>query len=316
MKKNLLSLSLIAIMFLAFSCDNPKTTQQKLDEVAAIEFSRDTVFNNYVEYRTGNFPLIITVPHGGQMLDSTLEVRTRENCPDPKFFTGYDTWTPELSEAVDSVVFARTGMYPHIVAMKLKRTYIDVNRTLENAIVTGCKETEAYYKEFFDQVNAAKKSITDVYGSGLLLDFHSHGHKKQEIELGYQITKDQMNMSDEELNSSDLMKNAGIYNLMKVNKQGQTFAQHLRGEYSFGTLLHKNGTPCIPHSENPQPLETKYFSGANVTKSSGSCSGGTIDAIQLEFHRESRNTPEARKETVENLITTVEQYLDLHYNFK
>ncbi len=279
-------------------------------------FRRDTIKSDYCEYRTGNFPLIITVPHGGKLVDSTLVLRTKENCPDPKFTTSYDSNTPELAELVDSIVFARTGKYPHIVFMNLKRTYIDVNRELINAVPKDCDELVNVYNRFYSNINSAKESIDNNFGAGLLLDFHAHGHKKQEIEIGYQIVKDSLNLSDEKLNVSGLESSCGIYNLIKTNKADQSFSDYIRGDNAFGTLLYKNGTPCIPHKDNPQPLDTKYFSGAYVTKSSGSCSGGTIDAIQLEFNRESRQMPDNRLKTAENLISTVQQFFNIHYNFK
>lgn len=278
-------------------------------------FIRDTIKNNYCEYRTGNYPLIITVPHGGRLVDSTFILRTKENCSDPKFAIPYDTNTPELAELIDSIVFARTGKYPHIVFMRLKRTYIDVNREMKYAVPVGCSKIVDVYNNFYTFINSAKQNITNDFGAGLLLDFHAHGHQKQEVEIGYQISKDNLNLSDEELNNAGLDTLCGIYNIVKINKLNQTFAQYLRGDNSFGTLLYNNGTPCIPHKYNPQPLDTKYFSGAYVTKSSGSCSGGTIDAIQLEFNGDSRKEPIKRIETVNNLVSTIEQFFEIHYNF-
>ena len=148
-------------------------------------FNRDTLISNYTEYRKGNYPLIVTVPHGGREIDSTLTLRTKVNCPDPKFTISYDSQTPELADLVDSIVFARTGKYPHIVIMKLKRTYIDVNRDIVNAIPIGCDKIVGIYNNFYENIALAKSSIDKQYGAGLLLDFHSHGHNKQEIEIGY-----------------------------------------------------------------------------------------------------------------------------------
>lgn len=279
-------------------------------------FRRDTLYTAYTEFRTGNYPLIITVPHGGKIRDSTLIPRTRKNCPDPKFAVPYDSHTPELAELIDSIVFARTGKYPYLVFMKLKRTYIDVNRELKYAVAQGSAEAEQIYNVFYEKIAEAKKRITDIYGSGLLLDLHAHGHAKQEIEIGYQIPSGEMNLSDEELNRSGLEKQSGICNLVKQNKQNLDFAALLRGDLSFGTLLFQYGTPCIPHSRNKTPGETKYFSGGFLTKYNGSGNGGSIDAIQLEFNRDSRKEIPERIKTAENIVSAVEKYLDLHYDLK
>lgn len=276
-------------------------------------FRRDTVYEAYTEFRTGNYPLIITVPHGGRFLDSSLVIRTRENCPDPKFATPYDSHTPELAELIDSIVFARTGKYPYIVFMKLKRTYLDANRELQYAVAQGSKEAERIYRGFYDKIALAKKRVAQAYGAGLLLDLHAHGHAKQEVEIGYQIPLKQMNLSDEELDHSNLAKETGIYHLVQHNKQHIGFAQLIRGDLSFGTLLFEAGTPCIPHSKNKMPGTTKYFSGGFITRYNGSGNGGSVDAIQLEFNSASRKEPAKRRQTAENVVSAVEKYLELHY---
>lgn len=311
--KKIFRLSVFTLLLCTFvSCG----TYKKGATVPEKAFKRDTLLTAYTEFRTGNYPLIITVPHGGKIIDSTLILRTRENCPDPKFAVPYDSHTPELGELIDSIVFARTGKYPYLVFMKLKRTYIDVNRELKYAVAQGSKEAEQIYNVFYEKIAEAKKRITDTYGSGLLLDLHAHGHAKQEIEIGYQIPPGQLNLSDEELNRSGLEKQSGICNLVKQNKQNLHFAALLRGDLSFGTLLFQYGTPCIPHSTNKTPGETKYFSGGFLTKYNGSGNGGSIDAIQLEFNRDSRKEIPERIKTAENIVSAVEKYLDLHYDLK
>ena len=72
----------------------------------------------------------------------------------------------------------------------------------------------------------------------------------------------------------------------------------------------------MPHKENPRPLDNKDFSGAYVTKKSGTCSGGTIESIQLEFNGDSRREPDKRLETAENLVTTINQFFGIHYSFE
>lgn len=46
------------------------------------KFVREYEIVNHVEYRTGNAPLIISVPHDGPRTDDALVKRTQENCPD------------------------------------------------------------------------------------------------------------------------------------------------------------------------------------------------------------------------------------------
>ncbi len=281
-----------------------------------VNFVRQTLTSSYIEYRTGNYPLIITVPHGGSQTDGSLTLRTTTNCPDPEFSTVYDTYTPELADLLDSVVFARTGKYPYMIICRLKRTYIDVNRPLEYAIPNGSTAAKNIYDKFYNYIDQSKNLIFAKYGTGLLLDIHAHGHDKQEVEIGYQLSTAELNLSDAEIDNSNLAGQSGIYNLSKTVKATQSFSQILRGDKSFGTLLNNNGIACIPNKTNPSPGTTSYFNGGYITQSRGSGSGGTIDAIQLEFNRDSRSDKIARKNTAEQVIKTTEQFFNLNYTFK
>lgn len=312
-----IGISILAILILSCSKANePVVIPPGNNPGGEVKFVRQTLTSSYIEYRTGNFPLIITVPHGGSQTDLSLTLRTTTNCPDPEFTTVYDTNTPELAELIDSVVFAKTGKYPYVIFCRLKRTYIDVNRKLEYAIPQGSVAAKSIYDKFYDYIDQSKNLIFAKYGSGLLLDIHAHGHEKQEVEIGYQLSTSQLNLSDSEIDISNLAGQSGIYNLSKTVSSKQTFSQILRGDNSFGTLLKANGIDCIPHKSNPSPGSTPYFSGGYITKISGSGTGGTIDAIQLEFHRDSRNDPKLRKNTAEQLVKTIELFFNLNYNFK
>jgi hypothetical protein len=281
-----------------------------------VKFVRQTITSSYIEYRTGNYPLIITVPHGGSLTDGSLTLRTTANCPDPEFSTVFDTYTSELAELLDSVVFARTGKYPYIIFCRLKRTYVDMNRPLEYAIPNGNVAAKSIYDKFYNYIDQSKNMIFAKYGTGLLLDIHAHGHDKQEVEIGYQLSTTELNLSDAEIDNSNLAGQSGIYNLSKMVKATQSFSQLLRGDKSFGTLLNNNGIACIPNKTNPSPGTTSYFSGGYITQSRGSGSGGTIDAIQLEFNRDSRSDKISRKNTAEQVIKTTELFFNLNYTFK
>lgn len=280
------------------------------------KFVRQTLTSSYIEFRTGNYPLIITIPHGGSQVDGSLTVRTESNCPDPEFTTVYDTNTPELAELIDSVVFARTGKYPYVIFCRLKRTYIDVNRQIDYAIPRGSVAAKNIYDKFYGYIDQSKNQILTNFGSGLLLDIHAHGHDKQEIEIGYQLSTSELNLSDSEIDNRNLASESGIYNLSKTVSAKQSFSQILRSDNSFGTLLQTNGIPCIPNKSNPSPGTTPYFSGGYITKSSGSGSGGTIDAIQLETNTDCRKDSKVRKNTAEQLCKTTELFFNLNYIFK
>jgi len=280
------------------------------------KFVRQTLTSSYVEFRTGNYPLIITVPHGGSQTDGSLTLRTESNCPDPEFTTVFDTYTSELADVIDSVVFARTGKYPHVIFCRLKRTYIDMNRPIDYAIPRGNAAAKNIYDKFYGYIDQSKNLIFAKYGSGLLLDIHAHGHDKQEVEIGYQLSTSELNLSDNVLNNVSYASQSGIYNLYKVVSSKQSFSQTLRGDNSFGTLLQANGIACIPNKSNHYLGTTPYFSGGYITQSCGSGMGGTIDAIQLETNSDCRKDSKARKNTAEQLFNTTDLFFKLNYIFK
>jgi N-formylglutamate amidohydrolase len=296
----------------------PPASQEKpvIKEEPQQGFKRVTYDTGFIEYRTGNYPLIISIPHGGSLVTDNLPVRTKENCPDPSFTTVYDTYTPELGELVDSIVFARTGKYAHIIYCKLKRTYVDMNRQTEYAIPQGSTATKSVYDKYHDFIIEAKSSVTKSFGTGLILDFHSHGHAKQEVEIGYQLSSSVLNLNDNELNKESVAASSGIYNLYKSVSSKTTFSQLIRGDNSFGTIFYNNGVASIPSKQSPSPAETPYFSGGYITKIHGSGTSGTIDAIQLEFHSDCRREPSVRKVTAEQLVKTVDEFFKINYIFK
>ncbi len=81
-----------------------------------------TVFgaNNYTEYHTGNLPIIISVPHGGNLTPSTIPDRTCNSA-----VTVTDANTIELAQQIDLAFVKATGCHPHIIYCNLKRSKLD-----------------------------------------------------------------------------------------------------------------------------------------------------------------------------------------------
>ena len=62
--------------------------------------------SNYVEYQIGNLPIIISVPHGGDLTPSSIPTRT---CNNPETVT--DAFTIETAEKIKAALFLATGCY-------------------------------------------------------------------------------------------------------------------------------------------------------------------------------------------------------------
>ena len=280
-------------------------------------FTRKVEVANYVEYRTGNAPLVISVPHDGTESDAALVKRTKENCPDPSFSTAQDIYTQQLANLIDSIYHAKTGKYPYMIIGRMSRKYVDFNREVKYAVVEGSTKGVGIYNTYHNRISAATALVATNFGAGLLLDIHGHSHDIQQIELGYLLKSSILNLSNESLGSNaDYLKKCSIYNLVKTNKSGSGFIDLLRGANSFGSILYKNGMACIPHSGNLSPGSSSYFSSGEITERHGSSNGtGVVDAIQCEFNRNAREEAN-RKKTAEAVVNSVIEFMNKHYTLK
>ena len=316
-------LSICAVLFISCASKSdatPEVGTKPKPEVPKKEFVRKTEVVNYVEYRNGNAPFIISVPHDGSQTDEAVGKRTKENCPDPSFSTARDINTSALADLIDSIFVAKTGKYPYMVIGRLSRKYVDFNRELKYAIVEGSDKGRTVYNTYHDRAYMASDSVTKNHGAGLLIDIHGHGHEIQQIELGYLLKSSVLKLSNEDLASNvEYIKKSSIYNLVQHNKSRSGFIDLLRGANSFGSILYKNGLACVPHSSNLSPGSSPYFSGGYITQAHGSSSAysasGVVDAIQCEFNRDAR-TIGNRKKTAEAVVNSVLEYMKLHYTFK
>lgn len=272
------------------------------------EIYRDTT--GYVEYRAGNLPLILSAPHGGSLKPDSIPDRTCSGCVTVK-----DSYTQEIAEGLYDEIYRETGCYPHVIINLLHRKKFDANRDIGDAADGNPFVEQAWYAyhRFIDSAGA--KIIRD-YGRGLFLDIHGHGHAIQRIELGYLLSKSDLQESNSILNSASYAEKSSIRSLAVDNIQHLDFAGLLRGTNSFGTLMDEQGFPSVPSTDDPFPLESEsYFSGGYNTQRHGSRDNeGEIDAIQLELNHDIRFNEFTRALLVEALSQTSLEYYHLHYN--
>lgn len=306
--------------------DLPNTPDVPQPEV----FKRDTIKDNYVEYRTGNLPIIISAPHGsttkgGTVDGKSLVKRTESNLKESdccSFSTSQDAYTMTLAQFIEAAIYEKTGKYPYVVIAKQHRSYIDFNRHKECAIpyVNGAYSiaNEISYDTYHEYATAASADVEKKFGQGILLDIHGHGHDVQQVEIGYLLSKTQLTKTDDELNVSDsYAKKSSIYSLSLRNKNNLSFVELLRGEFSFGDYLKNAGLACVPHSGKLNPADKEsYFSGGYISQSQGSSYeyGGTVDAIQLEFGNKVRNDESKRAAAGKSVAKAVIEYMKKHYN--
>lgn len=263
----------------------------------------------YVEYIPGNLPVVISVPHGGYLEPSTIPLRNCTNC-----VYGRDLYTQELGRSILASFYERTGCYPHVVINLLHRNRFDANRSITTA-ADGDPVVEQSWYAYHQFIESAKTQVEVEYGRGLFLDLHGHGHTVQRIELGYRLTKTQLQLPDVVLDSASYVDLSSIETLVGDNLHALTHSELLRGAESFGTLLADKGVPAVPSSQDPFPLSTEsYFNGGYNTGRHGSKDGGNIDGIQVECHQTIRFDSLTREWFADSLVKTINQYIGIHYN--
>jgi hypothetical protein len=186
----------------------------------------------------------------------------------------------ELARAISAAVFAREGKYPHIIICRLRRTKLDANRDLGEALEGGNAFAVQAWKEFQSFIDTAKQAVIREYGKGFYVDIHGHGHEIQRLELGYLLSSFSLSLSDNSLNGGSYGNSSSIRSL--ITTSGITFSQLLRGSNSFGSMFESRGFPAVPSATQPNPGSALYFSGGYNTARHGSSGGGQISGVQIE----------------------------------
>lgn len=262
----------------------------------------------YVEYRAGNLPVIISVPHGGDLEPVTI--------PDRSFGSLIkDSWTKTIGEGLYDAFYEQTGCYPHLIINLLHRKKFDANREIGEAADGNPTVEEAWYG-YHEFIDSSKMQITEDYGRGIFLDIHGHAHTIQRIELGYLLSGSELRLSDATLNTNTYIEESSIRSLEGDNLENLMHSELLRGDDSFGTLLDDKGFPSVPSFTDPFPNEGEsYFSGGYNTVRHGSRDNvGSIDAIQIELNQDVRFISVNREALIDSLADVTNEYLNIHFN--
>jgi len=262
---------------------------------------------SYVEYRPGTLPLVLTAPHGGYM--EPLEIPNRGWGT-----TAQDRNTRELTLAIREELFSRTGANPHVILSNLHRRKLDPNREIVEA-AQGNPEAERAWWEFQMYAEAAGNVVAESHGEGLHLDIHGHAHEVNRVEIGYLLSRTDLDQPDGFLSGMAYLNKASIKAL--AEKPGNDLAGLIRGQESLGALLEERFVPAVPSPSQPDPGADDYFSGGYITERHGSRDGGTISAVQLEHHFPGlRDEEENRQRYAEALVDALLVYFPAHFGFE
>jgi hypothetical protein len=260
----------------------------------------------------GTLPIVISVPHGGNLQPSTIPDRT---CNSP--VTATDANTIETALEIKNSLFLATGCYPHIIISHLKRTKLDPNRNVADG---ACGNTDAItaWNEFQTFINNAQTTANQQFNDlTFYIDLHGHGHPIQRIELGYLLRDVELQYPDSILNTSKYIGYSSIKNLVFSNVNSYTHAQLLRGPFAFGTMLGAKNYPAVPSQSIPFPdTSSNYFNGGYNTVTHTCYSAGvSTNGLQMELnYTQVRDNQANRKNFATAFSKVLIDYMSMHMN--
>ena len=289
------------VLFL--SCESDSSDLNQNDDLVESEI----LWDDYTIFKTGNIPLLIIAPHGGDLKPQWLDDR---NCENSKIVQ--DRYTLEIALQIEQELNT-LGYQPFLVLSKMHRIKIDLNRSLETAL---CKDKSAMplWMVFHNQIEIFQNEISSSYGRGLIIDLHGQSHPEERIELGYLLNGSMLR--DLVQNATDYSNQVSIKNLISNHPKQTSFQQLLVGENSLGTLLSEQDFAAVPSQSDQAPLESQlFFSGGHNTINYGSRDSGTIDAIQVELNRAGLRAESDDRQRFANVFSNIIiDYLTVHYS--
>ena len=253
---------------------------------------------NYVEYIPGDVPVVISVPHGGALTPATIPNRTTGT-------TVTDTNTIELGHAITQAFLARTGRRPHLVLVHLRRTKLDANREVVEA-AQGNPDAIRAWTEYHTFIELAMAAVRQRSGTGLYVDLHGHGHAKARLELGYLLTAETLNGTDDALNAAHAASASSLRLL--ASPSSVSSAGLIRGPMSLGGFLEAQ-VPSVPSPSDPSPGSDPYFNGGYSTSRHTT----TLPGLQIESHFTGvRDSATSRTAFGDRLVTALDTFLRVH----
>lgn len=261
----------------------------------------------FVEYIPGDLPMVITAPHGGHLEPDDIPRRQG-----PGIVTVTDLNTRDLSYRMADALEEEVGSRPHLVVLHLDRTRLDANRDIGDAAL-GNPVAERAWHEFQTYTDLAKAEVRERHGEGFYLDLHGHGHSIQRLELGYVITRSELEQPDEALEDDGLVAKSSLRTL--VERSGVDHAELIRGETSLGALYEEEGYRSVPSPDDPDPDGNPFFSGGYNTQRHGCSDGDVICGFQLEANMDGvRDTQQNRQAFAEATARVLDRFFEHHYD--
>ena len=201
--------------------------------------------------RSGNLPILLTVPHGGQEVVPGASLRSRGP-------TLLDANTIELAEALSKRLRTALGDDPYLVAARFSRKYIDANRAEAEAFEST--DATPVYRAYHSRISAFISEMRQKFPNGaLLLDIHG---QSEDPNVVYRGTRN------------------GATVTRLIEKHGPAA---LIGPNSILGFVQLKGYKVFPpNTPLNDPPEDRRFNGGHTVWIYGSQNANGIDAVQLE----------------------------------
>jgi hypothetical protein len=250
---------------------------------------------NYVELVAGDFPVVISVPHGGAIAPAAI--------PDRTGTTVTDSNTIDLGRSIADAFQSRTGRRPFLVISHLRRTKLDANREIVEAAQSNPTAIQAW-TEYHAFIELAISTAASGSSRGFYIDLHGHGHPIQRLELGYLLSSPQLELTDAQLNAGSYSSSSSLRLAMPFTNS--SFAELLRGPTSLGGRL-GSATPSVPSPDAKSPGADPYFEGGYSTERHTA----RLPGLQIESNFTGvRDTATNRTAFAGRLVTAIVGFLD------
>ena len=306
------------IFFFLISCNKEEDKKDVvLESVEFSELGSDGPYlygetyqgrKGYTTYYPGNIPVILSIPHGGDISPSEISNRTYG-------VTVTDSNTIELGIAIRNYFYSNYNIRPYVIINNLKRTKLDANRDKAEAAQNNIYAERAF-DEFHFYIEKAREDIISKFSTGILFDIHGHGINPDGFNdlrtwIGYLLTADELDNSNDYIDQNISINDVSIYSLL--NSSGQTLSQLLSGPNSLGALFENNNYTALPSPESRSPEGMRYFSGGYNTFRYGTNREFNFSSIQLEFPFQGlRDTPQSRTQFSSIFVDLVHEYFLIH----
>ncbi len=254
----------------------------------------------YIEFYEGTLPIILSAPHGGEILPK--EIKTRTSGVFEK-----DDYTKELTLEIIKEFEKSLGKTPYAVIASISREKIDLNRKKEEAFED--KKALKIYDRFHNLIKFSKNEVEKKFAKGIYIDIHGQSHPHNYLEFGYMLDNSTLNLHETQL--KEYQEQSSIKNLAKFSKQ--SFFNQLKGAFSMGSLMTNLGFDSVPSVKLPYAADNNYYEGAYNTYLHGSLDKRNISGIQIEFpYVNCRDTKENRKRCAKAFVSALTKFLEVH----